>query len=76
MIELGNDIDEQAVLAAAARRSIRVYGLRAYRARPLAAQPGLVVGYGGLPESSIREAVRQLTEALAECGAPRRQARA
>lgn len=75
MIELGNDIDEQAVLAAAARRSIRVYGLSAYRARPLAAQPGLVVGYGGLPETTIREAVRQLTAALAECGESCRRAR-
>ncbi len=76
MIELANDVDEQAVLAAAARRSIRVYGLSAYRARPLAAQPGLVVGYGGLPESSIREAVRHLMAALAECSESRRQARA
>ena len=76
MIELANDVDEQAVLAAAARRSIRVYGLSAFRARPLAAQPGLVVGYGGLSESSVREAVRQLTAALAECGEPRRRARA
>ena len=76
MIELANDVDEQAVLAAAARRSIRVYGLSAYRARPLAAPPGLVVGYGGLPETTIREAVRHLTAALAECGEPRRQARA
>jgi GntR family transcriptional regulator/MocR family aminotransferase len=75
MIELGNDIDEQAVLAAAARRSIRVYGLSAYRARPLAAHPGLVVGYGGLPENTIREAVGQLTAALAECGEPCRRAR-
>ena len=32
---------------------------------------GLVVGYGGLPESSMREAVRHLAEALAECGEPR-----
>jgi GntR family transcriptional regulator/MocR family aminotransferase len=76
MIELASDLDEPAVLAAAARRSIRVYGIGTYRARPVAAQPGLIVGYGGLPEGSIREAVRHLTAALAECREPRRQARA
>jgi GntR family transcriptional regulator/MocR family aminotransferase len=75
MLEL-DDVDEHAVLAAAARRAIRVYGVSAYRARPLAAEPGLVVGYGGLPESSIREAVRHLVAALAECSETRRRARA
>jgi hypothetical protein len=42
------------VLAAAVRRSIRLYGPSAYRARPRAAQPGLVVGYGGLSELHSR----------------------
>jgi GntR family transcriptional regulator/MocR family aminotransferase len=68
MIELGQDVDEQAVLAAARRRSIRVNGASAYRATPQSGPPALVVGYGGLHEPSIREAVRDLALALAECG--------
>jgi hypothetical protein len=54
---------------------VRVYGLSAYHARRLAAQPGLVVGYRGLPATTTREAVRQLTAALAECGEPCRRPR-
>jgi GntR family transcriptional regulator / MocR family aminotransferase len=67
MIELDHDVDEQAVLAAAKRRAIRVYGASAYRADPHAGPPALVVGYGGLPESGVRTAVDQLARALAEC---------
>jgi GntR family transcriptional regulator/MocR family aminotransferase len=72
MIELTRDVDEQAVVEAAARRSIRVYGAAAYRAKPLASRPGLVLGYGGLPEESIGEAASQLAAVLAEYGEPRR----
>ncbi len=68
MFELDEHVDEQAVLEAAKRRSIRVYGASAYRAEPRSGPPGLVVGYGGLPESGIREAVEQLAQVLAECG--------
>jgi GntR family transcriptional regulator/MocR family aminotransferase len=75
MIELGHDVDEQAVLAAAKRRFIRVYGASAYRATPQSGSPALVVGYGGLPESGIREAVRHLALALAECGETYRRQR-
>ncbi len=70
MIELTRDVDEQAVVEAAARRSIRVYGAGAYRAKPLASPPGLVLGYGGLPEETIGEAARQLAAVLAEYGEP------
>ncbi len=75
MIDLADDVDERAVVAAAARRSIRVYGASDYRARRLAAPPGLVVGYGGLPEESIGEAVKQLVAVLAAHGEPRPMAR-
>jgi GntR family transcriptional regulator/MocR family aminotransferase len=70
MIELTHGVDEDAVVAAAARRSIRVYGARPYRAKPAGAAPALVVGYGGLPETRIREAVKHFTAVLAECGEP------
>jgi GntR family transcriptional regulator/MocR family aminotransferase len=71
LIELDQSVDERAVVAAAERRSIRLYGAAAYRATPLAGPPALIVGYGGIPESSIREAVRQLVLVLAECSEPR-----
>jgi GntR family transcriptional regulator / MocR family aminotransferase len=64
MIELEADLDEQAVVAAAARRSVRVYGARAYRANPRIGPPALIVGYGGICESEIPEAVRQLAFAI------------
>jgi hypothetical protein len=70
MIELTHGVDEDAVVAAAARRSIRVYGARPYRAKPAGAAPALVVGYGGLPETRIRGAVKHFTAVLAECGEP------
>jgi GntR family transcriptional regulator / MocR family aminotransferase len=68
MIELDAGVDERAVLATAQRRSIRVYGAGSYRAKPSSGPPGLIVGYGGLPEAGIREAVRQLASVLVECG--------
>jgi GntR family transcriptional regulator/MocR family aminotransferase len=72
MIELTREVDEQAVIEAAARRSIRIYGASAYHAKPLTGPPALVLGYGGLAEERIGEAVRQLIAALAECSPPRR----
>jgi len=76
MIELDADVDERDVLASAERRSIRLYGAGPYRAKPLGGPPALIVGYGALPESRMREAVRQLAAVLAECGEPRRSKRA
>jgi GntR family transcriptional regulator/MocR family aminotransferase len=75
MIELDQNMEEQVVLAATNRRSIRVYGASSYRARPQSGRPALIVGYGGLKESGIREAVRHLALALAECGATYRRQR-
>jgi GntR family transcriptional regulator / MocR family aminotransferase len=68
LIELDRGVDERAVIEAAARRSIRVYGGADYRAKRLTGPPTLLVGYGGLPESTIPEAVKQLAFVLAECG--------
>jgi GntR family transcriptional regulator / MocR family aminotransferase len=72
LIELAAGVDERAIVDAAARRSIRVYGGGAYRAKPLAGPPAILVGYGGLPESTIPEAVRELAQILTECGRPKR----
>ena len=68
MIELDHGVDERAVVDAAARRSIRVYGGADYRAKRLAGPPTLLIGYGGLQESTIPEAVNELALVLAEYG--------
>jgi GntR family transcriptional regulator/MocR family aminotransferase len=72
LIELDRGVDERAVIDAAARQSIRVYGGGSYRAKPLAGPPAILVGYGGLPESTIPGAVKELAQVLAECGQPKR----
>ena len=72
LIELDPGVDERAVVEAAARRSIRVFGGARYRAKPLAGPAAILVGYGGLPESTIPEAVQELARVLAECGQPKR----
>jgi len=66
MIELSADWDEQAVVAAAARRSVRVYGASDYRANPRSGPPALLVGYGGIAESEMPAAVKHLSLAFAE----------
>jgi GntR family transcriptional regulator/MocR family aminotransferase len=71
LIELAGGVDERAVVETAARRSIRVYGGGVYRAKSRAGPPAILVGYGGLPESTIPEAVRELAQVLTECGQPR-----
>ena len=67
MIELERGLDEETVVAAAARRSVRVYAARIYRANPRKGPPALLVGYGGIPESAIPEGVAQLAAAIAHC---------
>jgi GntR family transcriptional regulator / MocR family aminotransferase len=48
----------------AASQSIRVYPMRDYRVRVSPANPpALVLGYAGLNEAQLREAVRRLAEA-------------
>jgi GntR family transcriptional regulator / MocR family aminotransferase len=66
MIELANEVDEDAVVAAAAQRSVRVYGARAYRAHPREGPPALLMGYGGIDESAIAAGVDQLAAAVTE----------
>jgi GntR family transcriptional regulator/MocR family aminotransferase len=66
MIELGPDVDERKIVEAAARQSIRVLGASIYRSKPNAGTPALVLGYGGLKEGTIAEAVRILASVLRE----------
>jgi GntR family transcriptional regulator / MocR family aminotransferase len=66
MIELRPGADESKIVATAAKRSMRLCGASSYRAIPKAGPPALVLGYGGLEESAIAEAVRQLAALLRE----------
>lgn len=66
MVGLEPDMDERAIVQVAARRSMRLYGAGAYHARPADAPPALVLGYGGLPEETIDDAVRELAVVLRE----------
>jgi GntR family transcriptional regulator/MocR family aminotransferase len=67
MIQLPDAADEGEVVAAAARRSVRVFGARSYRANPGNGPPALIVGYGGIVESDIPEGVDRLAQAIGEC---------
>ena len=63
MIELPPDVDEAALVAAAARRSVAVYGVGVHRARGRASPPALVLGYGAMSERAIAAGVLRLAAA-------------
>jgi GntR family transcriptional regulator/MocR family aminotransferase len=63
LLRLPEGADEDAVVAALARRRIRIRGLAGYRLRARG-EPALVVGYGRLNLASIDAAVEALREAL------------
>jgi GntR family transcriptional regulator / MocR family aminotransferase len=58
------DLAEAAVVDAAARNGIGVYGLRPYRLSP--GRGGLVFGYGDVGEPAIRHGIALLAKAVAE----------
>jgi GntR family transcriptional regulator/MocR family aminotransferase len=64
LVWLPAELDEPAVVAAAARRGLGVYGLGPYRVNGPGA-PGLVFGYGGLTEPAVVEGVDLLADAIA-----------
>jgi GntR family transcriptional regulator/MocR family aminotransferase len=66
MLELGPGADEEKIVAAAAERSMRLYPVGPYRAIPDAGPPSLLLGYGGLDEGVMVEAVRELASLLRE----------
>jgi GntR family transcriptional regulator/MocR family aminotransferase len=65
LVELPDEIDEHALVTAAATRGVGVEGLALHRFIP-DGPPGLVLGYGNLAEPAIEQGVRLLGEALAE----------
>jgi GntR family transcriptional regulator/MocR family aminotransferase len=65
LAELPPDTNEAALVAAAAERGVGVEGLALHSFRP-SSRPGLVLGFGGMPEAAIAQSVEILGEALAE----------
>ena len=57
-------VSEEGVIAAAAARGVRVYGLSPYFAHR-DPRPGILLGYARLDEAEIREGMRQLGLAIA-----------
>jgi GntR family transcriptional regulator/MocR family aminotransferase len=66
MVELCGHSEERAVIQAAARRSVAVYGVGVHRARPRAGPPPLVLGYGAMSERAIRAGIERLAAAVHE----------
>jgi GntR family transcriptional regulator / MocR family aminotransferase len=62
LVELPGDMDEPALLAAAARRGVGIEGLslHSYTGER---QPGLVLGHAYLAEPAIERGIRLLAEA-------------
>jgi GntR family transcriptional regulator/MocR family aminotransferase len=67
LLRLPPGTDEAAVVAALARRRIRIRGLAGYRLAP-GGDPALVVGYGRLPLAAISAAVEALAAAIEQDG--------
>jgi GntR family transcriptional regulator/MocR family aminotransferase len=63
MIELAPRGDEQAIIDAAARASVRVYGVRAHRKQP-GGPPALLLGYGALSDRAIVEGIKRLAAVI------------
>jgi GntR family transcriptional regulator / MocR family aminotransferase len=63
LFELPERVDEPALVSAAAERGVGVDGLALHRYADRG-RPGLVLGFGGLPEPAIRQGIRLLAAAL------------
>lgn len=56
--------DEAAVVTAARDRSVGLYGLSDLCSRPADRHPRLVLGFGNLPERSIRAGIERVADLL------------
>jgi len=63
LAELPEEIDEPALVEAAASRGVGLEGLALHRFRP-DGPPGLVLGFANLPEPAIEQSIRLVGEAL------------
>ncbi|MFF3373289.1 PLP-dependent aminotransferase family protein [Streptomyces sp. NPDC002680] len=66
ILRLPVTVNTEAVVRAAADRSLRVADLTAYHATDARAEHGLVLGYGNLADSAVEEAVGLLRAAIEE----------
>jgi GntR family transcriptional regulator/MocR family aminotransferase len=62
LVTLADGIDESALVSAAASRGVGVEGLALHRFKP-GGPPGLVLGFAGMPEPAIEQAIRLLGQA-------------
>jgi GntR family transcriptional regulator/MocR family aminotransferase len=65
LVELPADANEPALLTAAAARGVGMEGLSWHRYSH-GGTPGILLGYGNLPEPAIEQGVRLIAEALAD----------
>src|SRR5690606_41630014 len=67
-LTLPSGTDAAAVAASARRRGLHIIDLAAYRIRPVPHRPGLVLGFGNLPDPAVTPAVRELAAAIRDAG--------
>jgi GntR family transcriptional regulator/MocR family aminotransferase len=70
LVWLPPDVDEAALIAAAAARGMLLHGLGDSRAYPSAGPPGLTLGYAAMPTASIGPAVAELAALVAGARRP------
>jgi GntR family transcriptional regulator / MocR family aminotransferase len=70
LLELPPGTDTTSIVAAAARRGLQVGDLDEMRLTPDPSRPGLLLGYGSLPDRVVDEAVAILAGVLAAAGLP------
>jgi GntR family transcriptional regulator / MocR family aminotransferase len=65
LAEFSPEVDEAALLGAAAMHGLGLEGIGLHRFRP-AGNPGLVLGFANLPEAAIEQSIRLVAKALKE----------
>lgn len=63
-VELPAELDERAVVEAAAARGVRVEPMSTHRFTRAGAPPGLLLGYGAMTEQAIRRGIAELAAAV------------
>jgi GntR family transcriptional regulator / MocR family aminotransferase len=66
LVALPDELDEAALVRAAAARGVRLQGLSLHRYLPSGA-PAVVLGHANLPEPTIDQGVRLIAQALQQC---------
>ncbi|MEH0973131.1 hypothetical protein V6U77_18595 [Micromonospora sp. CPCC 205546] len=64
MAALPEGVDEAALVAAAARRAVRLHAMRRYRVDGTGGPPAIVLGSGGLGAHAIRSGIARVADLL------------